>query len=70
MVAVGMTSWGQSVCACISCLWTSIAMLKKSNQFMAPCKSVIRNIKSILAINALLICQRFFEVFSILILAR
>ena len=28
-------------------------------RFIATCKSVIRKIKSILAINALLICQRF-----------
>ena len=37
-----------------------ISTMKKSRifRFIATCKSVIRNIKSILAINALLICQR------------
>ena len=49
---------------------------KESNRFfrfIATCKSVIRNNKSILAINALLICQRLprlFQVCPFFIMAR
>ena len=42
-------------------------------RFISTCKSVIRNNKSILAINALLICQRlprFFQVCPFFIMAR